>query len=154
MANFEIYKRGQGIYVRLGTAAGAALILALTIYWVCKTVLGTLQPSSMVATTQQAAAGFNWSANWMYVQAAAGLLVGILGAFFTFKLLNNPKFTEFQIMTESEMRKVTWPSRKEIIRSTQVIIFMTFLFAGILWMVDLGFVWFFQLIGIITKGPS
>jgi preprotein translocase SecE subunit len=109
----------------------------------------------VVAATQQAAAtGINWQANWMYVQAAAGLLAGILGAFFVFKLLNSPKFVEFQIMTESEMRKVTWPSRKAVIRSTQVIIFMTFLFAGILWVVDLGFVWFFQLIGIITKGST
>ena len=173
---FEIYKRGQGVYVRLGTTLGLALVLLVGLNWLWNE-MDTLRPSALstpttqpVSTTTQTAlatsttqplgaavqptpaGGINWASNWLYVKAATALVAGAVGALGIFKAVNSPKLAEFQIMTESEMRKVTWPSRKAVIRSTQVIIFMTFLMAFILWGVDIGFIWFFRQINIITGG--
>ncbi len=42
-------------------------------------------------------------------------------------------------MTESEMRKVTWPTRRDVITSTKIVILMTMVLAFMLWLVDIGF---------------
>jgi len=55
---------------------------------------------------------------------------------------------EFMIMTESEMRKVTWPSRKEVISSTRIVILITLILGVLLALVDVGFVQLFHLIGL------
>jgi len=128
---FEIYKRGQGIYVRFGTVAGMTLVLLIGLNWLWTKILNSFG---------------------IYLRSSVTLTVGAVAALGIFVLVNSPKFAEFQIMTESEMRKVTWPSRKAVTRSTQVIIFMTLLFSAILFTVDVGFVWFFKLIGLISGG--
>ena len=52
-------------------------------------------------------------------------------------------------MTESEMRKVTWPTRREVITSTKVVILMTLILAAILWLVDVGFKLLFEALHIL-----
>jgi preprotein translocase SecE subunit len=65
-------------------------------------------------------------------------------ALLTFWLVNKPNFAEFMIMTESEMRKVAWPTRRHVYTSTRVVIFMTLLLALLLWCVDVGFKTLFE----------
>ena len=69
---------------------------------------------------------------------AAAVWVLVLGLL-TFWLVNSPKLAEFMIMTESEMRKVTWPTRREVITSTKVVITLTLLLGLLLYLVDVGF---------------
>ncbi len=130
---FEIQKRGQGIYVRFGTVAALALILLIGLNWLWTKIFGSFG---------------------IYLRSSVVLGIAVLAAFGIFMLANNLRFVEFQIATESEMRKVTWPSRKAVIRSTQVIILMTLLMSIILFGVDVGFVWFFKLIHIIAPGSD
>ena len=66
----------------------------------------------------------------------------------TFFVVNRPYLAEFMIMTESEMRKVAWPSRRETISSTKVVILLTVLLGLLLFLVDIGFSKFFIWIGI------
>jgi len=73
----------------------------------------------------------------------------VVFAFLTFWVMNTPRFAEFLIMTESEMRKVTWPTRREVIVSTKVVIIMTFFLAIMLWLVDIGFMKLFQALKIL-----
>ena len=46
---------------------------------------------------------------------------------------------EFFRDTASEMKKVTWPSRSEVVGTTVVVIVSTIIFAVYLWLCDLGF---------------
>ena len=41
--------------------------------------------------------------------------------------------------TRSEIKKVTWPNRKELIQHTEVVVTSIILVGAILWVVDLAF---------------
>jgi preprotein translocase subunit SecE len=127
---FTVYKPGQGKWLRWGTVAGCSLLACLGAYW-----LGFqeqhLAPLDIL---------------WRVLAMTLWLLLWALG---TFWFVNSPKWGEFLIMTESEMRKVTWPSRREVINSTKVVILLTFGLGMLLWIVDLGFLDLFKSIGIM-----
>ena len=127
-----IYKPGQGKYTRLLSAAGAGVITAYGTYWLWY----ELEKIRM-------------GDNTIYVQAAVCLavLLGIGGVLWW--ALNKASIADFMIATEVEMKKVNWPSRKEIIGSTWVVICGTLLMAGLLFVVDIGFSYLFQQIGIL-----
>ena len=125
---FSIYKPGQGIYVRWGTVAGIGIVVLTGAWWLA----AELTPVNSVP-----------------IQATGVMLWIALGSLLAFWLVNKPNFAEFMIMTESEMRKVTWPTRKATITSTKVVIFLTLAFASMLWIVDYGFVKLFQKLGIM-----
>jgi preprotein translocase subunit SecE len=124
---FAIYKPGQGKWVRWGTVIGMAIIILCGTGWL---------------TIHELAA------NEVWVKALVGFIWTLAGALLTFWLVNSPKLAEFMIMTESEMRKVSWPSRREVITSTKVVILLTFLLGLLLYLVDVFFLWFFKLIGV------
>lgn len=88
--------------------------------------------------------------NRIYIQAgvAVGLLV-VLGAL-SYYLLNKPRVVDFMIATEAEMRKVNWPSRREVIGSTWVVVCGTLMMAVLLLVVDVFFVWFFTKIYVLV----
>ena len=125
---FAIYKKGQGKWVRWGTVAALALAASLGVIWLIEEpyLVGAEAPVKVGAATL-------WILAW---------------AWLTFWLVNSPKMAEFMIATESEMRKVTWPARREVINSTKIIILITFVLGVLLWLVDLGFVELFHRIGL------
>ena len=82
------------------------------------------------------------------IKAAIYAAWALGGAFIAFYCVNAPHLAEFMIITESELRKVTWPTRRQLIASTKIVIFLTFLLALILAAVDFGFLGFFKWIGI------
>ena len=49
--------------------------------------------------------------------------------------MNKPSNVDFLIATDSEMKKVNWTSRKELIGSTKVVIIFMFLIALFLFVV-------------------
>ena len=84
------------------------------------------------------------------------ILTASLGAAAGFGLLwwvlNKPRVVDFMIATESEMRKVNWPTRREIIGSTWVVIGGTALMATLLFVVDISFAMLFRTIGVLEGG--
>ncbi|MCC5822806.1 MAG: preprotein translocase subunit SecE [Planctomycetes bacterium] len=56
---------------------------------------------------------------------------------------------DFLIATDAEMKKVNWTTYKHVKGSTIVVIVASFLIAGILFIVDLGFSSFFKMIGVL-----
>ena len=125
---FSIYKKGQGKWVRWGTVGAMTLATAIGAVWLVQEPYMVNQPDM--------------------VKAAAATIWVLLLAWLTFWMVNSPKMAEFLIMTESEMRKVTWPARKEVINATRVIILLTLILGVLLWLVDLFFVEFFHRIGL------
>lgn len=121
---FSIYKRGQGKYTRLCSAFGAALIAGLG----CLQLYRKLQA---------------WDLGlWIETMVPAGLFVVL--ALLIFWLVNKPSIADFMVAAESEMKKVSWSSRKEIVVSTGIVIVLVILLASFLGATDLSFQVFFD----------
>lgn len=55
-----------------------------------------------------------------------------------FLLLNQPKWSEFLIETEGEIKKVSWPARKEYVGSAMIVVLVVAIVSGFLHFVDMG----------------
>lgn len=132
---FSIYKPGQGYWTRMLTAIGAGTVILSGVAWL-------------------------WSElermgdNARYWQM--GMAVGIIAVFggLLFHLLNKPRFADFLIATEAEMKKVNWPSRREVVGATIVVILGTLFIALLLFGIDIAFGWLFLKLGILEAGGA
>jgi preprotein translocase subunit SecE len=127
---FEIYKRGQGKYTRSVTFIAVVGI----------GVVGAGVLSNKIS---------GYTPNPYIIYGIPSLLVAALAALM-FWVVNRPSSADFMILTESEMKKVSWSSRKEIIGSTKVVIVTTFILALILFGVDILFIRLFSWMNIIA----
>jgi len=125
---FEIYKRGQGKYTRLGSGLGWGIIAALG----CLSLYGQL--STIDFPNQQAEM-------WVKTMVPVGVFVVLAGLIFW--LLNKHSIADFMIDAEGEMKKVSWSSRKEIMVSTIVVISVVIIMGVFLGFADLLFSMFF-----------
>lgn len=128
---FAIYKSGQGYWTRTVTAIGVGVLVLTGVAWLWRE-LEVVQAYPAI-----------------YVQSITAVVLIALFGGLTFWLLNKPNIADFMIATEQEMKKVNWPTRREIIGSTWVVIVGMFLFAMVLFTVDVAFLWLFQQIGIL-----
>jgi len=126
---FELYKRGQGKYVRITTFVSAMVITV----WGAAVLSQTLTAYTSLPLV------------YFGIPTALVVLVGLLA----FTLVNRQKSADFMIATESEMKKVSWSNRKEIVGSTKVVIVTTFIMAALLFGVDLVFMLFFRWIKVM-----
>ena len=155
---FHIYKKGQGYWTRMGTAAGAALITALTLSFLYHQMPVWTRPlfdksekiADPVAKAAAAAQAITTAKN-VTIGFCAALLLGV--ALLVFWLMNKPANADFMIQTDSEMKKVNWTSRKELMGSTKVVIIFMFLIAFLLFSFDIIFGYFFYLIGVLQTKP-
>src|SRR5262245_29466631 len=60
----------------------------------------------------------------------------VVGSWLAFRLVNLPSFADFLIAVEAEMNKVSWPTRRELVRSSMVVIFCIFFLAVVLYGYD------------------
>ena len=117
----RLYKPGQGRYVRLGTAGGAGVV-ALVICYYLWTLLIQYLPEAFTGRVYVA------YAVPALLFAALGLLVA--------KYLNDRRVADFLIATESEMKKVSWSSKAEVLGSTMVVIVTVIILAAFIFVVD------------------
>jgi preprotein translocase subunit SecE len=138
---FHIYKSGQGYWTRMGTALGAGLIAALTANFLYQNMPIWLQGAGVAATRTKA----------MSIYIIGGLLA--LFGLFVFWIMNKPGNADFMIATDSEMKKVNWTSKKELIGSTKVVIIFMFVIAFLLFAFDIIFGYLFYGIGVLKTKP-
>ena len=119
---FQIYKGGQGRYVRVGTAIAAALVGLVVCYYMWGILIRHVSDDF---------------AYKVYVAYAAPAVLFAAVAALTAYYLNKPKVADFLIATESEMKKVSWSSKAELVGSTIVVIVTVFLLAIFIFVVDL-----------------
>ena len=132
---FEIYKRGQGKYTRLCSAAGAAVIVALG----CLQLYNKLEAASLGLSTR--------ATLWVATMIPVALFVVL--AVLIFWLVNKPSVADFMVAAEGEIKKVNWSSRKEIVVSTSVVIVVVVILAVFLGLTDIFFELLFrEIIGI------
>ena len=70
-----------------------------------------------------------------------------LGVWFSFRLVNVPRFADFLIAVEAEMNKVSWPTRKELFRSSIVVIVVFLLLTAVLFVYDIVWRLLFEALG-------
>lgn len=133
-----IYKPGQGYWTRLLTAFGAGTVVLAGVGWMWDKM-------GAINAIQQ---------NVTYWRAGMAVAVIALFGAILFFLLNRPRIVDFMIATEIEMKKVHWPSWKEITGSTLVVIYGTIFLALLLFLIDLGFGYLFLEIGILESVAS
>jgi preprotein translocase subunit SecE len=131
---FSIRKKGQGYWTRMGTVGGAVLIGALSVQFLYseRETINIQSDSVAIGLCTAFAIGY-------------GLLM--------FYLMNKPTHVDFLIATDSEMKKVNWTSREELIGSTKVVILFMFIIAIFLFVADLFFGYFFYWIGVLKEKP-
>ena len=64
------------------------------------------------------------------------VMIFVLGVFGIFTLANGRRASDFLIETESELKRVDWPSRPEVFASTKVVIVMVIIFMIMLFVYD------------------
>jgi len=121
MFNGSQYKRSQGKIARQLTFAAMAVAVAVGA-WKLNTMAVTDPDSQWMTAVNQ------------YVMPLAALAAGL---WFSFRIVNIPRFADFLISVEAEMNKVQWPGRSELWRASVVVIVVIFFLAGILFMYDL-----------------
>ena len=155
---FHIYKSGQGYWTRMGTALGALLIAGLVIYFLYQHLPTWLLPafdhSAQITDLNARVAAANRAVK-LARDTSVGICAGFLLAFglLTFWLMNKPSNADFLIATDSEMKKVNWTSRKELIGSTKVVIIFMFLIAFLLFSFDILFGYLFYFMGVLKTKP-
>jgi len=134
MMALGLYKRGQGVWSR-GIAAGGFAALGI---W------GALQTYRWMETLTHPKAYY--AGYWV----PGIILVTLLGS--AYFITNGIRTADYLIETEIEMRKVTWPTSREVLVATGVVIVIVILLGVYLFLVDRFVVQkFFQLIGILPK---
>ncbi len=119
----QIYKANQGRYVRAFTGVALGLVdLALCYYlW---GILSRHLPDAMAAKL------------YLVYGIPAGLFL-VLGTI-AFLGVNKPKVVDFLVATESEMKKVSWSSKAELVGSTIVVIATVVLLAVFIFLCDVS----------------
>ncbi len=129
------YKPQQGFYTR-----------TLSFWWffILAMSLGAFLWSQLAAVRDNA----------IYWQAGSLIGIALIALPLLYWIVNKPNIADFMIATEQEMRKVNWPSRREIFGSTVVVIGGTLLFAAVLFGFDIFFVTIFEAIGILKTAAE
>jgi len=123
---FEIYKKGQGTIARWIAFLGLSGLAGFGTYELYDALSGTTGNLSL------AGASVPWS-------VLISGLVFVAAEILTAWLINLPKFVDYLIMSEIELRKVSWPTREELKRQTAVVIIALIVFSFVLWLADMVF---------------
>ena len=136
---FTIYKKGHGYWTRVGTVIGVALVGVLTAYSIY-----AYTPIFLPERIEHKTA----------VKIALGVALGFAAAYslIAWHLMNKPANVEFLIATDSEMKKVNWTSRRELIGSTKVVCAFMALTALFLFVCDIFFSELFKFIHVLKFG--
>lgn len=133
---WKIYKPGQGYYTRLLSGIGAGVLVVAGVDWVWKK-LSTLKTETF---------------NVIYLQAGVAVAILAIFGFLFYRWIGvKPRTSDFLIATEGEMKKVNWPTRKEVIGSTWVVVCCMILLVALLFVADISFAWLFRQMGILEQ---
>ena len=70
------------------------------------------------------------------------------GSWVGYRIVNWPKFADFLISVEAELNKVSWPTQKELVRASIVVIFTILFLSLILFLYDALWKFVFGWLGI------
>ncbi len=129
MFQLGLYKRNQGRIARQLTFAALAVLV----------LVGAWRLNDFFSGTAFSQYGIPW------------ILAGV-GVWFSFRVVNMPRFADFLIAVEAEMSKVSWPTRKELARGAVVVMVTIFVLSAVLYGFDLLWNWLLHLLGVGVGG--
>jgi preprotein translocase subunit SecE len=123
---FGIYKSNQGRMVRQFTFFAVVVVAAFG----CLTLAnGPMMPYAKT------------------IQVGVPAVVWLVCCWVAFRVVNYPRFADFLVSVESELEKVTWPGRQEVLQATVVVLCTMFFLGLFLFLIDLVWTWLFSFIG-------
>lgn len=135
---FKTYKEGQGVWSR-GVVAAVMFVVGVFASFRLYDFLYVGQDSWLYAL-------MNWKLDMPIVGwTFDGRLLCVGVVFFMFLLgglwlYNYPKFVDFLIETETELRtRVKWPSRKDLVNASAVVVAAVILIGAWVLLCDIGF---------------
>jgi preprotein translocase subunit SecE len=145
---FTVYKKGQGYWTRICTAIASAFFVVVTANFVWQELRPWIIPA---LTPENATSEQSLKAIMLAGRITAGLSVAIAISlsYVLWRMMNKPSNVDFLIATDSEMKKVNWTSRRELIGSTKVVIVFMILIAALLFTLDMYFTRVFHLFGVL-----
>lgn len=129
-----IYKPGQGYWTRVLSAVGAGTLVLAGAAWLYAKIVPR----------------FTSGEHQLYYQAGTAVAVIVGFGLLIYWMLNKPRVVDFMIAVEAEMKKVNWPTKKEIVGSTWVVICGTLFIAALLFLINVAFGKFFIWIKILA----
>jgi len=129
LTSVTVFKPNQGRVVRQVTFFGLWFLYGLTGWLIAGFLL-------------------NWSRGGDAAWYGSAMVVIALGFWLSFRTVNIPAFTDFLIGVEAEMRKVTWPTRKELVAGATVVLFVVTSLAGLMFGFDFLWTAIFTLMGV------
>jgi preprotein translocase SecE subunit len=137
------YKKGQGLKARRGTMLGLILVVGSGV-WAYGWKRGIASGTDWTVTIPPFMDVGDWK---LLVLRSSGivvpLLIGAATVWFSYRLINYPRFADFLIATEAEMNKVSWASQRKLVQDTIVVLTVLVLMTVFLFVVDL--LWSFLL---------
>lgn len=125
----SIYKGRQGRIVRQMTCLAVWLL-----FWFGAWQLFEILRSGFFESVR----GVPWVVYGLPIAFAA------FGTWFGYRVVNWPKFADFLISVESEMSKVSWPTKTELYRAAIVVIFTMAVLAVVLFAFDIFWQFVFE----------
>ncbi len=123
------YKKGQGYYTRLWSSIIVWTIAAIGTHVLYKKLEST-------------------SNEWVYMGVPIAIICAV--TWFLYWLQNRPAVADFLILSEGELKKVSWSSKAEIIASTIIVVVVVIFMAAFLGSIDLAFHALFNSIGLYS----
>ena len=134
MLDWKIYKEGQGVWARNSVAATIAILAVFA----AVELFEYLTPPNSEQILDSFFVNldvYNWPIDYRFVIVGPFLLAMLAFAFWQY---NHPQWSDFLIDTEAEMKnRVTWPTKKEQMNASIVVIVAVVLFGGFIFLSDL-----------------
>ncbi len=129
MAFLEFYKKGQGSISRLLSLVSGGLLIVWGGYALWVKLQGTGAANVMSFEVPH----IGLEINLALVISVVVVVLGWLGLVW---LLNRPRSVDLLVETESEMRKISWPSKQEAWNSSIVVVVTVLVMMGLLFFYD------------------
>jgi len=129
---WSIYKPGQGYWTRLLSGLGGGVLVLTGAWWLWQEI-----------------ESYRFE-HGVYIQAGVAVLVIAVFGLMLYRWTSvKPNTVDFLVATEGEMKKVNWPSKREVIGSTWIVIATLIFFVAVLFGSDLLFQLIFRSIGVL-----
>jgi preprotein translocase SecE subunit len=140
VAVWRIYKEGQGKWTR----GLLAFVVALGAIYAVASLHEALPARDRLTIPL-----LNWSLDYRFIFEGP-ILIGALAI--GVWLFNRPRTADFLIDTENELKnKVTWPSKKEEINASLVVVLTVLIFEGLVFSVDFLLIWVQKIVYVTPK---
>lgn len=124
----RLYKPSQGRQARLWSAVGLGVMILSGLY--------SLYTYQLADSTPLVAYGIP-------------ALLGVIGAWITWRVVQYPPFVDFLVATEAEMNKVSWTTKDDLYRATIVVLVTVVVLSLYLFGVDMVWSGLLRMLGVL-----